>query len=350
MTLTRQVVDPYSTIIEEAEDLGQYLNYEPQIISQPLDPQNNGGDGDDDYRRNQYLFNVDAFGDIPFQDDNDQKGETLFSHNKNNDNNDDYRRNKHLFHTDTFSAVPFQDDNNQKRETQFSHNKNNNDDDDYQRNQPLFNINTFGNVPFQDDNNQKRETPFSHNNLVNSDDNKGSTVYIRPPTSTAVEPTKTTYVENFSYSIPETSEYPTNPVSPVYPATPASPVRPARPVSYEVDSSDEFFDTENNDNGFNNAPGPPYFIDPPEHAVYALPPAETGPIFRGEVNRIEFSSASPTTVAPKTSTITDHFSTPADLYSRDVYSQQDFAQLQPFFYPSDLDPRPGASVIKLFSA
>ena len=112
---------------------------------------------------------------------------------------------------------------------------------------------------------------------------------------------------------------------------------------------------EKTDAGFNNAPGPPYFIDPPENAIFALPPAEsgTGQLSRAEaLDRKEFSSApeaTPTPPIPSVSPIPDHFGPSFDLYSRDVYSQQNFAQLEPFFHGSETGSEP-SRVFKIVDA
>jgi hypothetical protein len=52
------------------------------------------------------------------------------------------------------------------------------------------------------------------------------------------------------------------------------------------------------------------------------------------VDRVEFSTV------PNSSPIPNQFGPSFDLYSKDVYSQQSFAQLEPFFRASDKDPKP----------
>jgi hypothetical protein len=123
--------------------------------------------------------------------------------------------------------------------------------------------------------------------------------------------------------------------------------KPSKAVSYDVTESGEELSTFANENpelGFNNAPGPPYYIEPPDHAIYALPP-EKGPIFRNDVDRIEVSTSPgiPNYPAP------EQFGPALDLYSKDIYSQQSFAQLEPFFFPSDEDPRAGSSLTHFFA-
>ena len=236
--------------------------------------------------------------------------------------------------------------------------------ENFPRYQNLLNLDTFGIGNYQDSNNLKRETAglnnfnSNYNNNLNNNYNSkvvyssstpnnhfstGPTAaYIQPPASTAIQPTKATYVENFSFRDP------VSPVKPLGPVAPVNPTSPSQPVSYEIGSKDSFFDNGSQEAGLNNEPGPPYHIQPPEHAIFALPPAEHEPIFRGELDRFEQSTVQSTRVPsrPLPGAIPEHYGPALDLYSKDIYSEQSFAQLEPFFYPSEPDPRPEFDIAK----
>jgi len=133
------------------------------------------------------------------------------------------------------------------------------------------------------------------------------------------------------------------------------PVKDSKPKnSFNSDANSDAISNESGektDAGFNNAPGPPYFIDPPENAVFALPPAVSGTVsfFREDALDLKTTSEATPTPIPSLSPIPDQFGPSFDLYSRDVYSQQNFAQLEPFFHGSEAASEP-SQVFKIEDA
>lgn len=77
-------------------------------------------------------------------------------------------------------------------------------------------------------------------------------------------------------------------------------------------------------------PGPPYFIDPPSDAVMTFIPPEV-PSFHPERDQYSRDLELPTHIPESTTPVASL----TDLYSKDVYSEGNFAQLEPFFSHSE---------------